>query len=247
MKAMWLNTEEHQTVNSFWEQAGEVEPFPRSLERPIALALPVAVIKLPHLALGGIENWLRSRQIDYSFDCDSRFVRGCLIAYQGKGLIFCDGSDPEDEIRFTLAHEIGHFLSDYWFPRQRALNKLGNKILDVIDGLREPSVTERVHALLENIKIGMVSDLIERQNADETTWSTENKADRVGFALLAPPSNVISGVDLSVSDFPQRLKLIADRLVDQFGLPAGAAQSYANALLRAIGKGPSWVESIKSH
>ena len=69
---MWLNSEEQQAVNSFWEWSGEAEPFPRSLERPIALALPVAVIKLPHLALGGIENWLRSRQIDYSFDCDSR-------------------------------------------------------------------------------------------------------------------------------------------------------------------------------
>ena len=244
---MWLNSEEQQAVNSFWEWSGEVEPFPRSLERPIALALPVAVIKLPHLALGGIENWLRSRQIDYSFDCDSRFVRGCLIAYKGKGLIFCDGSDPEDEIRFTLAHEIGHFLSDYWLPRQKAKNKFGNEILGVFDGLREPSVTERVHALLENIKIGIVSDLIERQNADERTWSIENKADRIGFALLAPPDAVISGVDLSTSDFSQRQKFVTDRLVDLFGLPTDAAHIYANALLRAIGKGPSWVESIKSH
>jgi hypothetical protein len=113
--------------------------------------------------------------------------------------------------------------------------------------MREPSVAERLHALLENIKIGIVSDLIERQNADETVWSTENKADKIGFALLAPPDAVMSGVDLSVSDFSHRLKLISNRLVDQFGFPTGAAQSYANALLRAIGKGPSWVESIKPH
>ncbi len=244
---MWLNVEEQQAVDLFWEWAGEVEPYPRSLERPIALALPVAVIKLPHLALGGIENWLRSRQIDYSFDCDSQFVRGCLIAYRGKGLVFCDGSDPEDEIRFTLAHEAGHFLSDYWFPRQKAMNKLGNEILDVFDGLREPSVTERVHALLGNIKIGIVSDLIERQNADQIVWSIENKADKIGFALLAPPDVVMRGFDLLNSDFSQRLKIITDRLVEQFSLPTYAAHFYANSLLRAIGKGPSWVESLKVH
>jgi hypothetical protein len=100
---------------------------------------------------------------------------------------------------------------------------------------------------LENIKIGIVSDLIERQNADERTWSIENKADKIGFALLAPPDAVMSDVDLSTSDFSQRQKFVTDRLVDQFGLPSEAAHIYANALLRANGKGPSWVESIKSH
>jgi hypothetical protein len=196
--------------------------------------------------LGGIETWLRSRQINYSFDCDSRFVRGCLIAFGGKGIIFCDGSDPADEIRFTLAHEIGHFLSDYLFPRQKAADKFGTNILDVVDGCREPTVTERVHALFENVRIGIISDLMERQNADGTTWDTENKADRIGFALLAPPDAVINGVELENSVFSQRLTNISDRLVSQFGLPSSAAHFYANSLLRAIGKGPSWVESIKT-
>jgi hypothetical protein len=169
-----------------------------------------------------------------------------LIAFKGKGLIFCDGSDPEDEIRFTLAHETGHFLSDYWLPRQKASTKFGIQILDVFDGLREPSITERVHFLLENMTIGIIFDLIERQNADETTWSSENIADRIGFALLAPPEAVINGVDFSNSVFSQRQNIITDRLVNHFGIPNSAAHFYANAFLRAIGKGPSWVESIKS-
>src|SRR5689334_12264546 len=84
-RAMWLTNEEQQVANSFWKMATEIEPFPRSLERAIALALPVAVIKLPRLALGSIETWMRHRQIEYSFNCTSRFVRGCLICYAGKG------------------------------------------------------------------------------------------------------------------------------------------------------------------
>ena len=107
---MWLTGEEQQIIDIFWELAGEVEPFPRSLERTIAMALPIAVIKMPRLALGSIETWLRSRQIPYSFNCKSRFVRGCLVSYGGKGFVFCDGADPYDEIRFTLAHEVGHLL-----------------------------------------------------------------------------------------------------------------------------------------
>src|SRR5687768_16658879 len=105
-RAMWLTSEEQQIADSFWRMALEIESFPRSLERAIALALPVVVIKLPHLALVSIETWLNHRQIDYSFNCKSRFVRGCLICYGGKGFIFCDGTDPSDEIRLTLAHEV---------------------------------------------------------------------------------------------------------------------------------------------
>ena len=242
---MWLNNEEQQAVDSFWEWSGEIEPYPRSLERAIALALPVAVIKLPRLALGGIENWLRARQIDYSFDCDSRFVRGCLIAFGGKGLIFCDGSDPEDEIRFTLAHEIGHFLSDYWFPRQKAINKFGEKVLEVFDGLREPSVTERVQAIFTSTKIGLISDLIERGNADETTWSIENKADKIGLGLLAPPNIVLKTLDLSADRFPQRLESITKTLISKYGLPIFIAQTYGMELLNVVGKGRSWAESIR--
>ena len=38
---VWLDTSGQDAVRSFWELCGEVEPFPRSLERSLALALPV--------------------------------------------------------------------------------------------------------------------------------------------------------------------------------------------------------------
>src|SRR5258706_10669283 len=155
---MWLTGEEQQLIDIFWDLAGEVEPFPRSLERTIAMVLPIAVIKMPRLALGSIETWLRSRQIPYAFNCKSRFVRGCLVSYGGKGFIFCDGTDPYDEIHFTLAHEVGHFLADYWYPRQKAVSKFGIGILDVFDGIREPTITERVHSIFESTRIGIGSN-----------------------------------------------------------------------------------------
>jgi len=243
---MWLTGEEQQIIDIFWDLAGEVEPFPRSLERAIAVALPVAVIKMPRLALGSIETWLRSRRISYSFNCKSRFVRGCLISYGGKGFIFCDGTDPYDEIHFTLAHEVGHFLADYWYPRQKATSKFGVDILDVFDGIREPTITERVHSILENTRIGIISNLMDRDNASEFVLTGEDKADKIGFGLLAPPQDVLKGIKFSQSQFLQRQELLSERLIHLFGLPVFAAKTYSNVLLRYIGKGPSWAETLRA-
>ena len=242
---MWLTNEEQQIIDSFWEMAGEVEPFPRYLERSIAMALPIAIVKLPHLALGSIETWLKLRKISYSFNCESRFVRGCLVSYGGKGFIFCDGTDPTDEIRFTLAHEVGHFLADYWYPRQKAVSRFGGTILQVFDGIREPTVTERIHSVFESTNLGFVSNLMDRQDANETTWAIEDKADKIGFGLLAPPNNVLRGLDFSRLIFSQRLKLLSEKLITHFGMPDLAARTYANVLLRSIGKGPSWSETLR--
>ncbi len=242
---MWLTDEEQQIIDIFWDLAGEVEPFPRSLERTIALALPIAIIKMPRLALGSIETWLRSRQIKYSFKSESRFVRGCLISYGGKGFIFCDGTDPYDEIRFTIAHEVGHFLADYWYPRQKAVNKFGSGILDVFDGIRGPTVTERVHSVFEGTRIGIVSNLMDRNDTRDFVWIVEDQADKIGFGLLAPPQDVLKGINFSQSQFFQRQELLSRKLIHSFGLPAFAAKTYSNVLLRYIGKGPSWVETLR--
>ena len=109
---MWLTSSEQEAVDLFWKLCGEKEPFPRNLERPLALALPVALIKLPQLKLKDIENWIKKHGLTFTFECDYRFVRGCLIAHAGQGILFIDGTDPIDEQRFTLAHEIAHFLID---------------------------------------------------------------------------------------------------------------------------------------
>jgi hypothetical protein len=172
-------------------------------------------------------------------------VRGCLIAFGGKGFIFCDGSDPIDEVKLTLAHEAGHFLVDYLLPRQRALKKFGKEILEAFDGFRVPTVTERVHSVVEKTSIGIMSNLMDRQDASVSTWVIEDKADKIGLGLLAQPEDVLKGVDFSESLFAQRVELLTKRLIKDFGLPLVAAKAYASSLLSHIGKGPSWVEGLR--
>lgn len=246
---MWLDNASQEVVERFWRQCGEIESFPRSLERSISLALPLTLIKLPHLRLNGIESWLEFRGTSFRFNCRSRAVRGCIIAYGGQGLIFVDGADPDDERRFTVAHEVSHFIVDYLLVREAALLKFGQKIIEVLDGLRLPSVTERVHALLVGTSLGIYTDLIERDEASalarSEVWEIEDRADRVALALLAPPEEVLSDTDTSATSFEQREASLIRVLVERFGLPGSIAIPYSRALLESIGSGPSWVETLR--
>ena len=246
---MWLDNASQEAVNRFWQQCGETEPFPRNLERSISLALPVTLVKLPHLKLHGIESWFERRGTSFRFNCRSRAVRGCLIAFGGQGLIFVDGADPDDERRFTIAHETGHFIVDYWLVREMAMAKFGEKIIDVFDGLRRPSIAERVHAMLASTSLGVYTDLMERDEASALAraevWDMEDRADRVALALLAPPEEVLAEVDTSSADFTQRQEIMMSVLRQRFGLPASITAAYARSLLESIGRGPSWVETLR--
>ena len=246
---MWLDGASQEVVERFWRQCGEVEPFPRSLERAVSLALPLTLVKLPHLRLNSIEGWLEFRGVPFRFNCRSRAVRGCIVAYGGQGLIFVDGTDPDDERRFTIAHEVGHFIVDYLLVREAALSKFGQKIIEVLDGLRLPSVTERVHALLVGTSLGVYTDLIERDDASalarSDVWEIEDRADRIALALLAPPEEVLSGTDMSASNFEQREVAITGVLAERFGLPNSVAVPYSRVLLESVGRGPSWTETLR--
>jgi hypothetical protein len=243
---MWLDNLSQEIVSRFWQQCGEVELFPRHLERLISLGLPARLIKLPHLKLQAIESWLARRGALFRFNCRSRAVRGCLIAYGGQGLIFIDETDPENERRFTIAHEIGHFIIDYLLVRETAISKFGDRIVEVFDGLRQPSVTERVHALLAGASLGVYTNLMEREEAGGLElWEVEDRADRVALALLAPPEEVLSESDTSFLRFQQRLEGMVSILHEHFGLPVSIANPYAWSLLESIGRGQSWIETLR--
>src|SRR5687768_14020422 len=130
---MMLDTTGQAAVDTFWRRCGHMYDvaFPRNIECAIARSVALIVIKLPRLTLRDVEDWLRKRSISFSFNCRSRAVRGCLVAFGGRGIIFIDESDPEDEQRFTIAHELAHFLVDYLMPRLKAIEKFQGTIPDI--------------------------------------------------------------------------------------------------------------------
>jgi len=245
---VWLYPSEEGAISTFWDLCGEMEPFPRNLERYVALALPLTIIKLPRLKITDIQNWLTRRGASVAFTCGDRRLRGCLVARSGEGLIFVEGTDSPAELRFTIAHEVAHFLIDYLHPRALALRVFGPAATDVIDGFRPPTATERLHALLASTAIDIHINLMERSGEGETSsnvQTVENRADRVGLALLAPPSIVLSRLAPLEQGFVERHQAVTSELCIWYGLPLWLARRYARALLVDIGLGPSWVEGIK--
>jgi Zn-dependent peptidase ImmA (M78 family) len=210
----------------FWALAGAPGPFPRDLAGPIADALDLTVTPLPALRLSSALAWLAERGLVVSACLADRRLRGLLVAARGVGFIFLDAEDDEAERRFSLAHELAHFLRDYRRPRRAAVRRLGAAALEVLDGARPPRPDERLHALLGGVRIGCHAHLLARTEDGPVGAEAvaEDTADRLAWELLAPADAVLAeaGADRAALE-----RLLAER----YGLPPREAERYAAELL----------------
>ena len=166
--------------------------FPRDLRSVMARTLPLTAVSLADLSIAGIDAWLRRQGVACSIHAPDRPLRGCLVAHNSHGALFLDSEDADAERRFSLAHELAHFLRDYWLPRVEAASRYGPTVLEVFDGKRAPRPEERVHALLARIPIGFRVHLMDRSDGritDAAVARAEVDADRLAFELLAPESS----------------------------------------------------------
>src|SRR4051812_4215291 len=100
-------------ATDFWRLAEGAASFPRNIEMAILWALPLAVAKIPRLRVASVCAWLSEYGLPAIVPIGDRELRACVVAACGRGVIFIDGSDPLDEQRLSLAHELAHFLLDY--------------------------------------------------------------------------------------------------------------------------------------
>ena len=160
-----------------------------------------------------------------------RRLRAGLVAQNGRGLAFIDGTDSDEEQRYSLAHELAHFLRDYWQRRLQVERRLGPDALQVFDGLRPATVDERLQSLLRFTPMGFYLHLLERtpdgRPANSTIAMVEEDADRLAFELLAPAEHIVS----NVPNWHDARALHA-ALAEVYGLPRQQAMRYAAALLR---------------
>ena len=222
--ALWVSD----LATGFWADAGTQEPFPRQLIGPIRRAVPLDVVSLPRLCVRGVLTWLGQRKIALTLAEPNRALRGCLVAGKGHGLAFLDSEDSPNEQRFSLAHELAHFLHDYLQPRRRAESRLGPQVLAVFDGERPARPEERLHALLGWVKVGFHTHLMARDadgSPDGPTAASERDADRLAYELLAPASVVLARCR------PNRRDTLVSLLREEFGLPERQANRYADLLL----------------
>ena len=219
----------------FWSLAGCRESFPRSLEAPLSWALPIALIKLPRLEVSSLTEWLDRQGIIPPFTVVYRCLRACLVARAGYGMIFLDGSDSEDERRFSLAHEISHFMLDYWQPREHALSVLGSGIRDILDGRRLPTPEERLGGLLQGVSWQTFTHLMDRSPSGQVEHlrilDAEDRADRLALELLAPRATVISRLQTVQWRESSAHDRVVETLQQEFGLPGIVAHEYGRMLV----------------
>ena len=254
---MWLEARLIRIIDEFWETIPHTPgPFPRDLTNSASLALPVAIRELPALSLSDIRKWLRAYEITHDIEGPDRRLRGCLLAYGGHGFVLVDGSDPHDERRFTIAHELAHFMLDYQEPRRRVIEALGEEIIPVLDSQRLPTRIERLHAILDGVPLGLHVDLMERTSLGEytsrATLVAEEHADRLALELLAPASDAWATISVlpetNGASYGDSLQSAMRTLSQRYGLPKKQAQEYAQWLLKQAGRRTGvrdWLRSVE--
>jgi hypothetical protein len=213
---------------AFWEEAGAPEPFPRTLRGPILRSgLDLTVKELANLTVRAVQRHLAGLVGGWPPVAADRPLRACLFAGAGAGYIFLDAGDPAEEQVFSLAHELAHFLRDYWLPRRRAVAALGQAVLEVLDARRAPRPEERLHALLRGVPVGCHVHLMARGPGElpPPIAAAERDADRLAWELLAPGPDVLA--QLPPRAGAARAAVV---LTEQFGLPPAVAAAYAETL-----------------
>jgi Zn-dependent peptidase ImmA (M78 family) len=79
---------------------------------------PLAVHEIEALDIDKIAAAIRRRGGTFTATTLDRYtaLAGFLYAHRGGGMIFIERGDSEERRKFSLAHELGHFLNEYYEP-----------------------------------------------------------------------------------------------------------------------------------
>jgi hypothetical protein len=226
---------------AFWADTPESVRQRGDIEAAVAWSAPLALVAVPNLDARGARGWLAERGARLGDGDADRPLRGLLLAARGVGIVFLDGTLASADRRFTVAHELGHFLLDYLEPRERVLSEAPS-LLEVVDGLRAPTRAERAQALLARVPIGLHAHLLDRDfhgAAAPDVEAAEDAASQFALEVLAPWSAALDVAREVVGDrrspHGELLAEATARLAERFALPADRAGARAAATLEALG------------
>lgn len=228
----------------FWKRAGGRSGYPADIAYAAMCALYVYVEEVAdltpasaaaHVGPGGL----------WQSDCvDGRRLHGCVIVGQGGGAILVEKSDDEAEKRFTIAHEVSHYILEVARHHERAADRLGPNFTDTLYGLREATATERIDAWLNNARSDAFAHFMDRAPGEgygcSRTLEAESLADDLAVEILAPRSELTAAI--SSMGFSESLKVARSVVERRFGLPEGVAERYVGRVVWQLKGGPSTAE-----
>ena len=224
-------------TKDFWALIGTRQSFPCDIRTAISLTQPLFIIDIPKLSISKIQSYLQSRGISLRLKTDSKNLYGFTLIRKDCGYIFVNGSDTECEKRFTLAHELAHYLLDYFLPRKKAVDNFGEHILEVIDGERKPTTEERIHSIISYTSLSLYVHILDRSEIcgldRMTIWKCEEEADLLALEILAPREYVLNDIatNLSTGGRNQNKLLIDKLLAEKYGLPDSIIPAYSSYLV----------------
>lgn len=241
---MTMYVDEAYWADWFWKRAGGRSVPPVDIGYAAACALEVAVWPITGLTTRTAVENLRRVGVRCSDTGDERELHGCIAIGPSGGLILVETRDGDAQKRFTIAHEVSHYMLEVYRHRQRAERRMGNDYVGVLYGSREVTPTERIDAWLNNVQSAPTTHFMDRA-ADGRygcgrTLEAECVADRLAIEIIAPRAEVSRAIldrrKLPFRDLVHAAKRIAER---QFGLPGTVADSYASRLAWTLTGGPS--------
>ncbi|HEV2747181.1 MAG TPA: hypothetical protein VGW34_07775 [Allosphingosinicella sp.] len=220
--------------------------FPRNLAKTAPLTLPVSVTVELGLTTAKVAQVLGALTGRSPRDLPVRRLRGCLIAHRGNGMIFLD-ADDEGLLRFAAAHEIAHFVGHYLARRELAIARLGSNIVEVLDGARHATATERLGGILSGCPLGVFTDVMARDEGaplNAVAERMEYEADDAAFLAIAPVGLVIARTIEREGEVNR--KTVRRTLIDAFGLAPRDAGRHAPRVINAMARSrPSLVDELR--
>jgi len=238
-------------AKEFWSKIRRFRSQPPyDIAGAVSILLPLDIISLSELTLAGIDKWLNDRGIRIPVALSDRHLHGFLLIRNGSGFMFINGTDSEEERKYTIAHETSHFILDYKIPRDTAIEKLGKDIGAVLDGIRPPTVHEQVNGLIKEVSLDTFTHLLEKEGDGSfesfKVFNAENSADLLALELLAPFSEVMKVVQDGKRKIPFEVfdQQCLDLLVSVYKLPHPIARQYSKRLAYLTTGGPSILSKL---
>lgn len=233
----------------FWKLAGGRTQYPADIGYAASCALAVAVHAVPGLTVRAAVTRLPRFGVSLpsQFPSADRPLRGCIAVGRAGAVILVDGDDSEDERRFTVAHEVSHYILEVHIHRERAERLMDRNYLAVLYGSREPTDDDRLDAWLKRVRTTPFAHLMDRApdggHGCGQTLSAECDADGLAVEMLAPRSEMARIVHANRHlPFRRAVDEAAHAARRRYGLPPSIATEYANRLVWKIRGGPSVAE-----
>jgi len=227
----WL----HRAIDAFWGDDHRPRSFPVNVELEAVTRLPLALFEVKNLSTQTLGEWFNTYGFPLHLHVAPRPLRAALIAYAGAGVIFVDAELDAAERLVSVAHESGHFITDYLMLRSD-VEASAPHLLDVLDGLRKADEEDHIAAVLNRLPLGLHTHLLARSDRGEyssaETERSEERATRVAWELLAPQATIEERVG-ELDDLFELTSLLRT----EFGLPVTAARAYASFLGRLGAEG----------